>query len=82
MALPAATPACPAVLLDVLQGIPTAALVRLGPGEHFSQHAHVLLLQVRFRVDGNWVALPPAGSRAAQSSKCFAICVHLMVRPL
>lgn len=37
----------PAVLLDVLQGIPAAALVRLGPGEHFSQHAHVLLLQVR-----------------------------------
>ncbi|KAI7841566.1 hypothetical protein COHA_004736 [Chlorella ohadii] len=33
------------VLLDVLQGIPAAALVRLGPGEHFSQHAHVLLLQ-------------------------------------
>lgn len=35
------------MLLDVVQGIPAAALVRLGPGDHFSQQAHVLLLQVR-----------------------------------
>lgn len=33
------------MLLDVLQGIPTASVVELGPGESYSQGAHVLLLR-------------------------------------
>ena len=36
----------PAVLLDLLHAIPTAALVRLRPGERHCQGSHELLLQV------------------------------------
>lgn len=37
----------PAVLLDVLQVLPTAGVVFLAPGEQYSQRAHVMLLRVR-----------------------------------
>jgi len=44
--------AAPAVLLDLLQGIPLAPLVLLRPGEQYRQTSHVVLIQV-----GGWVVV-------------------------
>lgn len=76
-------PTAPAVLMDVLQGIPTAAVVRLQPVEAFKQSAHVLLLQVcgwvgglalpRLRSCGRISAVPP---RAARASPYFTRYTH------
>lgn len=57
----------PAVLLDMLQAIPTATIVRLQPRDAYKQGAHMLLLQVG-AVRGGGLYLHPLPSSAVDAA--------------